>query len=280
MATSTREAYGTPKRCVTRDMNKTRRRRFVRTYRAFPSCENGPSPTSMVVGREHVRRDWSRFVDEFFPLIVGTWRFAVSGIAIVCRSMLRNNLSREIVSRVASVLAALGQPRGILDEYDSSRVRATLYRLHAPAALLLTVLACPPVIDLAAVPLAVFAGFTILGTRDLIQTRHAVLRNYPISAHCVSCSNRYDPRCVSISSKTRRTAGRSAATSRRWPISAPRWRWTSVRSGRSTTSMQRDSSGSAIRSCRGRSQPRRSASVLADRIARGPMMHRYSISRP
>src|SRR5712671_2489927 len=51
------------------------------------------------------------------------------------------------------------------------------------AALLLTVLAYPPAIDLAAVPLAVFAGFTILGTRDLIQTRHAVLRNYPISAH-------------------------------------------------------------------------------------------------
>ena len=51
------------------------------------------------------------------------------------------------------------------------------------AALLLTVLAYPPAIDLAAVPLAVFAGFTVLGTRDLIQTRHAVLRNYPISAH-------------------------------------------------------------------------------------------------
>jgi glutamate synthase domain-containing protein 2 len=51
------------------------------------------------------------------------------------------------------------------------------------AALLLTVLAYPPAIGLAAVPLAVFAGFTVLGTRDLIQTRHAVLRNYPISAH-------------------------------------------------------------------------------------------------
>ena len=28
-----------------------------------------------------------------------------------------------------------------------------------------------------------FAGLTVLGTRDLLQTRHAVLRNYPISAH-------------------------------------------------------------------------------------------------
>src|SRR5262249_10213903 len=33
------------------------------------------------------------------------------------------------------------------------------------------------------VPLALFAGLTLLGTIDLIQTRHAILRNYPISAH-------------------------------------------------------------------------------------------------
>src|SRR5215470_13049606 len=51
------------------------------------------------------------------------------------------------------------------------------------AALLLTVVAYPPAFGLAVVPLAVFAGLTVLGTRDLIQTRHAVLRNYPISAH-------------------------------------------------------------------------------------------------
>jgi hypothetical protein len=51
------------------------------------------------------------------------------------------------------------------------------------AALLLTFLAYPPAIDLAAVPLALFAGFMVLGTRDLIQMRHAMLRNYPILAH-------------------------------------------------------------------------------------------------
>ncbi|TBW33639.1 FMN-binding glutamate synthase family protein [Siculibacillus lacustris] len=34
-----------------------------------------------------------------------------------------------------------------------------------------------------AVPLAIFGGLTLLGVRDLLQTRHAVLRNYPISAH-------------------------------------------------------------------------------------------------
>src|SRR6266436_5221967 len=51
------------------------------------------------------------------------------------------------------------------------------------AALLLTILAYPSAFGLAVVPLAVFAALTILGTHDLIQTRHAVLRNYPISAH-------------------------------------------------------------------------------------------------
>jgi glutamate synthase domain-containing protein 2 len=51
------------------------------------------------------------------------------------------------------------------------------------AVLLLTILGYPPAFDIAAVPLAVFACLTVLGTHDLIQTRHAVLRNYPISAH-------------------------------------------------------------------------------------------------
>jgi glutamate synthase domain-containing protein 2 len=51
------------------------------------------------------------------------------------------------------------------------------------AALLLTVLAYPSAFGLAVVPLAVFAALTILGTHDLLQTRYAVLRNYPISAH-------------------------------------------------------------------------------------------------
>jgi len=35
----------------------------------------------------------------------------------------------------------------------------------------------------AAIPLALFGGLSALGVRDLFQTRHAVLRNYPIAAH-------------------------------------------------------------------------------------------------
>jgi glutamate synthase domain-containing protein 2 len=51
------------------------------------------------------------------------------------------------------------------------------------AVLLVTILAVPSSIYVAGVPLALFAGLSVLGTRDLLQTRHAVLRNYPISAH-------------------------------------------------------------------------------------------------
>ncbi len=32
-------------------------------------------------------------------------------------------------------------------------------------------------------PLAFFAGFALLGLRDLLQTKHSILRNYPIAAH-------------------------------------------------------------------------------------------------
>jgi glutamate synthase domain-containing protein 2 len=34
-----------------------------------------------------------------------------------------------------------------------------------------------------AIPFVVAAGVTVLGTRDLVQTRHSILRNYPIAAH-------------------------------------------------------------------------------------------------
>jgi hypothetical protein len=53
------------------------------------------------------------------------------GIAIVCRSMLRNKIIRKIVFMIASVLAAPGQRKGILNGYDSARIHAPLYRLHA-----------------------------------------------------------------------------------------------------------------------------------------------------
>jgi glutamate synthase domain-containing protein 2 len=41
----------------------------------------------------------------------------------------------------------------------------------------------PHLLPYLSIPLAIFAGLMVLGTMDLIQTRHAILRNYPISAH-------------------------------------------------------------------------------------------------
>src|ERR1700719_1253497 len=39
------------------------------------------------------------------------------------------------------------------------------------------------VFDLVLIPILIFGGLTVLGIRDLLQPNHAVLRNYPISAH-------------------------------------------------------------------------------------------------
>ncbi len=41
----------------------------------------------------------------------------------------------------------------------------------------------PKVFDIVIIPIVIFAGLTSLGIRDLTQKNHAVLRNYPISAH-------------------------------------------------------------------------------------------------
>jgi glutamate synthase domain-containing protein 2 len=64
-------------------------------------------------------------------------------------------------------------------------VRFIIYTLSIlfTVALLVTVIAHPRAFNIAALPLALFAWLSILGTHDLFQTRHAVLRNYPISAH-------------------------------------------------------------------------------------------------
>jgi glutamate synthase domain-containing protein 2 len=53
----------------------------------------------------------------------------------------------------------------------------------ATALLAATVYAHPSWLYEAAIPLSLFGGLSALGVRDLFQTRHAVLRNYPISAH-------------------------------------------------------------------------------------------------
>jgi glutamate synthase domain-containing protein 2 len=41
----------------------------------------------------------------------------------------------------------------------------------------------PKVWEVVLIPILIFGGLTALGIRDLLQPNHAVLRNYPISAH-------------------------------------------------------------------------------------------------
>ena len=59
----------------------------------------------------------------------------------------------------------------------------------------------PALLPFLSVPIAVFAGLAVLGTVDLAQTRHAVLRNDPISAHLrprarqTCCRGPQDPMC-------------------------------------------------------------------------------------
>ena len=55
--------------------------------------------------------------------------------------------------------------------------------LAATALLAGTVYVYPSSLYEVAIPLGLFGGLSALGVRDLFQTRHAVLRNYPISAH-------------------------------------------------------------------------------------------------
>src|SRR5260370_14283958 len=41
----------------------------------------------------------------------------------------------------------------------------------------------PTAFDVVLIPVLIFGALTALGIRDLVQKNHAVLRNYPISAH-------------------------------------------------------------------------------------------------
>src|SRR5438034_2273541 len=41
----------------------------------------------------------------------------------------------------------------------------------------------PEWFDFLLIPIMVFGGLSVLGVRDVMQKSHAVLRNYPISAH-------------------------------------------------------------------------------------------------
>jgi len=130
------------------------------------------------------------------------------------------------------------------------------------------------------VPIVVVAGLAFLGTMDLIQTRHAVLRNYPIAAHLrfllesVRPEMRqyffeddkfgmpFSPRRARAGLSARQDAARQAAFRH------------AVRRLLPTAT-----NGCAIRWRRGRLPTTSSASPWAGRIARSPIRPRCSTSR-
>jgi hypothetical protein len=98
------------------------------------------------------------------------------------------------------------------------------------------------------VPLVLFGSLAVLGTADLLQTRHAVLRNYPLSAHIRFILEEIRPEIRQYFLESEKTERRFRATSARSSISAPSRRSTSVRSGRKTRSIPAATSGCIIRS--------------------------------
>jgi hypothetical protein len=100
--------------------------------------------------------------------------------------------------------------------------------------------------------IALFGGLSALGTLDLLQTRHSVLRNYPITAHLRFLLETIRPEMRQYFFEDENTGCHSIATSAPSSISAPRKSSTSGRSGLSTTSMPRAMSGCATRLRHGR----------------------------
>jgi hypothetical protein len=96
--------------------------------------------------------------------------------------------------------------------------------------------------------LLLFGALTLLGVRDLFQTRHAILRNYPILGHMRFLLEFIRPeiRQYFIEGDVE-AASRSRARSARWCTSAPRACPTCSLSAPSWTSAPRATSGSTTR---------------------------------
>ena len=81
--------------------------------------------------------------------------------------------------------------------------------------------------------LALFGLLTVLGLRDLFQTSHAVLRNYPISAHLRFLLEEIRPEMRQYFFEDEKDGMPFSRDSAPSSISAPRWSSTSGRSARS-----------------------------------------------
>ena len=132
---------------------------------------------------------------------------------------------------------------------------------------------------LIAIPLALFAVLSAIGTVDLFQTRHAVLRNYPLTAHIRFILEEIVSKFASIFLRAKKMARRFPVTNARSSISAPSRRWISAHLAPKTTSMLVATSGWTIRWRRECQPGSRFASSSAGRTATTRIRLRSSIFR-
>ena len=97
------------------------------------------------------------------------------------------------------------------------------------------------------IPILIFGGLTVLGIRDLLQKSHAVLRNYPISAHIRFLLEEIRPEMRQYFFESEKDGMPFSRDTRAWSISAPRWCSTSGRSAPRRTSIARAMNGCTIR---------------------------------
>jgi hypothetical protein len=95
--------------------------------------------------------------------------------------------------------------------------------------------------------LVISGGLAVLGTHDLVQTKHSVLRNYPVTAHLRFLLEEVRPELRQYFLKARTTGRRFPETSARSYISAQKWLSTSDHSARTPMSTERLTNGSIIR---------------------------------
>src|SRR5258707_15393741 len=103
-----------------------------------------------------------------------------------------------MAARASNVCAAAAQVASVARRTPAALARGdvmeTLLLPFSPRFIVLTICAVVTAlllilgivdhkIDIVLAPLLIFGGLTVLGIRDLVQQNHAVLRNYPISAH-------------------------------------------------------------------------------------------------
>ena len=87
--------------------------------------------------------------------------------------MANDNEAQDLLKSVMTILALAFSPRFIV-----------LTMCGVVTALLIGIgIVDRRIFDVLLVPILIFGGLTLLGVYDLLQTSHAVLRNYPISAH-------------------------------------------------------------------------------------------------